>query len=206
MATKDGVTILRGRQGLEQMTEALNLLADVEVLVGFPDDGTYRKVDTGETDDYGKPIKSVEGADITNAALGYIHDNGSPEANIPARPFMGPALEEAQGRITSKLAQVTNAVIKKGAGSIVVEQGMHQVGLIAATAIKNKINDGVPPPLADSTLRKRARKGRKGAGLELLSRQHGIAPSMDFAKPLVDTGQLRNAVTYVIRSRKKRRK
>jgi hypothetical protein len=206
MATRPGVTRLRSRESLEKMSEALRLLADVEVLVGFPDDGTYRKAETGETDAYGRAIQSVEASDITNAALGYIHDNGSPEANIPARPFMLPGINEVEKRIVSKMAQVTNAVVKKGADALVVEQGMHQVGLIAKLAIQNKINEGVPPPLADSTLRARARKGRKGAGLELLSRSHGIEPSMDFAKPLVDTGQLRNAVNYVIRSRKKRRR
>lgn len=201
---RDGVFIKKGKQSLDELVASLALLADVEVLAGFPEDTTERKNDSGETNAYGKPIAGSGTSSITNASLAYIHDNGAPEANIPARPFMSPAMEDAAPAVEAKLAQVLRAVVTRGAGSIVVEQGLTQVGLIAKLAIQNKINEGIPPPLADSTLKARGRKGRKGAGLELLSRQHGIAPSMDFAKPLVDTGQLRNAANYVIRSRKKR--
>ena len=204
MATSGLVTI-KSKQTLEQLAESMRLLADVEVLVGFPEETTARTVDTGETNDYGKPIIGVEGSDITNAALAYIHDNGAPEQNIPARPFMRPGIEEVEKKITAKFAQIVNAVVVRNAGTIVVEQGLTQVGIIAKLAIQNKINEGIPPPLAVSTLRARARKGRKGAGIELLARSKGYEPSMDFAKPLVDTGQLRNAVNYVIRSRKKRK-
>lgn len=202
---KNGVHI-RTKLGLETMRDALSLLANVEVLVGFPEETAQRQMDSGETDSYGKPVASVEGSDITNAALGYIHDNGAPESGIPARPFMVPGIEEARSRITNKMAQITNAVLKRGGDAMVVEQGLVQVGLIAQAAIRNKINEGIPPPLSASTLRARARKGRKGAGIELLSREKGYEPSMDFAKPLVDTGQMRNAVNFVIRPRKKRRK
>jgi hypothetical protein len=206
MVTKSGVLIRKGQQPLDELYTSLAILADIEVLVGFPEETAQRQEDSRETDDYGKPIKSVEGSDMTNAALGYVHDNGAPEVNIPARPFMIPGIEEAKPRLVNKLAQMTNAVVRRGGGMTVVEQGFHQVGLIAKLSIQNKITEGIPPPLADSTLRERAKKGRKGAGIELLSREKGYAPSMDFAKPLVDTGQMRNAVTYVIRSRKKRSK
>ena len=67
--------------------------------------------------------------------------------------------------------------------------------------IKNYIADGVAPPLANATLRKRARKGRKGAQAELDRRAQGEEPGMDLAKPLEDTGQMRNAVTFAIRNR-----
>ena len=206
MATKSGVIIREGKQTLDELYTGLSILADVEVLVGFPEETSQRQEDSRETDDYGKPIKSVEGSDITNAALGYIHDNGAPEVNIPARPFMIPGIEDAEPRIKNKMAQIANAVVRRGGGLTVIEQGYHQIGLIAKLAIQNKINEGIPPPLAESTLIERAKKGRKGAGIELLSREKGYAPSMDFAKPLVDTGQMRNAVNYVIRSRKKRKK
>lgn len=202
-ANKTGVKITSS-QDLYHTQEALNLLADVEVLVGFPEETADRPNDTGETTAYGVAITSGK-SDITNAALAYIHDNGAPERNIPARPFMIPAISEIRDRISLKLGQIARAIVNKGGGTLVVEQGMHQIGLIGQLAIQNKINEGIPPPLSDATLRARARKGRKGAGLELLSRSKGIAPSMDFAKPLVDTGELRKSASYAIRSRKKRK-
>lgn len=189
-----GVKINKPRGAdLEKMLESLTLLTDVEVLVGFPEDTSGRE--------------GAEGADqgITNAALAYIHDNGMPEQNIPQRSFMGPALEEAREPIADKLSQVLKAVVRKGGDAGTVEVGMHQVGLIAKLAIQNKINEGIPPPLADATLQRRAAKGRKGAALELKLRRKGLAaPSTVLAKPLVDTGQMRNATNYAIRSRKKR--
>jgi hypothetical protein len=202
MAENIGVRITGA--GLAQIADDLQLLAGVEVLVGFPEETTQREMDTGDTDSYGKAMLGMK-EDLTNATLGYIHDNGAPEAHIPARPFMIPGIMAAEEKLTNKLGQVLKATLQ-GKGAVTIEQGMHQVGLIAKLSIQNTINDGIPPPLADSTLRARARKGRKGAGIELLSRSKGNAPSMDFAKPLVDTAQLRNAVNYAIRARTKRKK
>jgi hypothetical protein len=192
VAIKNGVTIRNNKKTMQEMAESLRILADVELLVGFPEDTTER-----QSDDEGP---------MTNAALGYIHDNGSPDANIPARPFMLPGMEAVLPGTTQKLAAITNAVIKRGAGPVAVETAMHSIGLEAKLSIQNTITDGIPPPLADSTLRARARKrpNRIGPGLELLSRSKGNAPSNDFVTPLVDTGAMRNAVNYVIRSRMKR--
>jgi hypothetical protein len=68
-------------------------------------------------------------------------------------------------------------------------------------AVRTKITDGPFAPLADSTLRARARRGRKGAVAELKSRAQGNAPNNANAKPLIDTGQLRKSITYVVRKK-----
>jgi len=189
-----GVSVTRGTD-TGQLLESLKHLADQDVLVGFPESNAER-----QASEDGKPV------DITNAALGFIHDQGAPEANIPARPFMDPGIRSAQDQISAKMGQVLKAVITKGAGPDVVDQGLAQVGIIASLAIMNAINEGPPPPLADSTLRARARRGRKGAALELKLREKQLAaPSTVLAKPLVDTGEMRNSVTYAIRSKSKRR-
>lgn len=56
-------------------------------------------------------------------------------------------------------------------------------------------------PLADSTVEARARRGRKGATLELARRAAGESPGTDLAKPLIDTGQYRRAITHVVRDK-----
>lgn len=179
---------------VDALKDLLHQLAAREVLVGFPEDTTARESSPDEP----------EG--ITNAALGYIHDTGAPEHNIPARPFMLPGMEEAEESVTKALASTARQLLNvKGAGASVIDQGLHKAGLKAQFAIRRKINEGVPPPLADLTLRKRAAKGRKGAKKELERRAQGEAPSTQFAKPLIDTAQLRNAINYVIRDRKKRK-
>jgi hypothetical protein len=179
--------------GMEDLHAAIAALVSDEVLVGFPEDTTKR--DEGAGDDKA----------ITNAAIAYIHDQGAPEVNIPQREFMRPGVLNAQKQIERKLFTVAKQALK-GGGREAVERGMHAVGLIAQAAIRSKINEGIPPPLSDRTLRDRARRGRTGAMWELAWREAGAPASTELAKPLIDTAQLRNAVNYVVRDRKKRKK
>lgn len=150
---------------------ALGKLSSQEVLVGVPNDTTTRKADE---EDGEKPP-------MNNATLAYIHDNGSAAANIPARPFMVPGIQEAKPKMVEYFKDAGKSVLVREAESI--DKELHKVGLTAQSAIRAKINEGPPPALADSTLAARARKGRKSK------------------KPLVDTGQLRNSINYVIRKK-----
>lgn len=185
---RNGTGLKVTKDGLEQIKARVFDMTTQEVLVGFPEDTTERKNDELPTA-------------VTNATLAYIHDNGAPEQNIPARPFMIPGINDAKARVADKMGQMARAVV---AGRDVVERGFIQVGTLVQTAIRKKINEGVPPPLADATLRARAARGRKGAQAELDARAQGLPAGTALAKPLVDTGQLRNAVNWVIRRRKAR--
>lgn len=161
-----------------------------EVLVGFPEDPTERE------DENGNPVE------ITNAALGYIHDHGDPEHNIPQREFMKPGMEEVKPRVSTMMATTARAAVTSKDPSAVTK-GFTAVGTVVMVALKKKINEGVPPPLAESTLKDRVRRGRKGAKKELASRAAGNAPGTQLAKPLVDTAQMRNAVNFVIRRKRR---
>lgn len=196
MATQKPIKGLTIKQdNLASLLAGLKVLTEAEVMVGVPDENADRK-----DEDPGVP---------TNAALAYIHDTGMPEQNIPARPFMVPGIESAKDRIATQLFKYGRKVVDDaGAGknaAITAAQGLHAAGLVASTAIKRKINEGIPPPLADSTLKRRASKGRKGAQKELALRALGEAPGTDLAKPLIDTGELRNSITYVLRKRADRK-
>lgn len=187
--------------GLADLRLAIRELAKYEVLVGFPDETADRRDDTGEM----KGAKAILGAksEISNAALGYIHDNGAPEANIPARPFMIPGIKSAEAAITAALLGAAKAVLRDPRTDVLAR--LQRVGITASLGIKRKLNEGVPPPLSERTLRERARKGREGAMWELAWRDAGAPPGLELAKPLIDTGQLRNAVTYVVRKKKARK-
>ncbi len=192
MATR-GVTI---SDNLEAFHQDLADLANMEVLAGFPEE---------TTDEHAQ--RDADGEEpITNAALAYIHDNGAPEVNIPQRQFMIPAIEENQDKITNQLVRAARSVLlatgNRDAGR--TRDALAAVGLAAERAIKKKINEGVPPPLSEYTLRQRAERGRKGAQAELDARAQGLPPGTDLAKPLVDTANMRNAATYVIRNRRDR--
>jgi len=178
---------------LPQMQADLALLIGTEVMVGFPEESTDRQPDeTGSTPP-------------TNAALGFIHDNGAPEVNIPARPFMTPGIESVETKVADRLVSAADMVFSAPprAKAAAMDVALHRVGLVAETGLKKKINEGVPPPLSEYTLAKRAAKGRKGAQKELENRAQGLPPSTQLAKPLIDTGELRNSIKYAIRPRKR---
>lgn len=186
---------------LQDLRDAITLLADTEVLVGVPEEETERPGTADEP---------------TNAALAYIHDNGAPEVNIPARPFMIPGINASKPTIVKELIATARAAARASQPKpgrtrtqvdvkAVIEKGLHRVGLTAQTAIRNKISEGIPPPLSDRTLRDRAARGRKGAAGELARRAKGEAPSMDGALPLMDTNEMLKSVSYAIRKKSARK-
>lgn len=150
-----------------EVLAAIQDLASKEVLVGIPATKAERKEGDEEP--------------INNAQLGYIHEFGSPKANIPARPFLNPGIARAQESINGHLRKAAKAAMD--ADSEKVDLELNATGLIAQAGARNEINSGDFEALAKSTLAARRRRGRTGE------------------KPLIDTGQLRNAITYVIREK-----
>lgn len=178
--------------------DSIQELAKREVLVGFPRENADRDPEPGDPP-----------TPITNAALGYIHDNGAPEQNIPARPFMRPGVERVKGWVAQRLAATAKAVLKQS--GVNVDDQLDIIGLKVSTSIKNVIAEGVEPPLADATLRGRMARGAQssvaqGAFWELAWRRAGAPASTEIAKPLIVTAQMRNAITYVVRYVRDRKK
>lgn len=149
---------------------SIKALARSQVLVGVPSTTAEREP---EPDDP---------APLTNAEVGYIQENGAPEINLPARPFLKPGVEDEKDAIAARYEKGAKAVLD---GRVANIDSIHeQVGLQAQNAVRAKLTDGPFAPLKDSTLANRRRRGRTGE------------------KPLIDTGQLRNSITFVVRPKK----
>lgn len=120
-----------------------------------------------------------EEAGINNAALLAIQSFGSPINNIPARPVLYIGIRNAQEAIAEQFKNGFKLALTKGLAGL--EIYYNRLGIIASNACKKVINeqDGISPP-ADSTLAQRKRDGFRGT------------------KALVRSGQMRNAITYVI--------
>lgn len=153
---------------LPQLLKALRALEKREVVVGFPmDKNVERRRDEGED------------VDITNAEIAFIQTKGDPEGNLPPRPFLEEGVREGGPKIA---AQLRNTAMNALEGNVSgVEKGFTATGLVAVSAVRNKIVVGPFQKLADSTIAARRRRGRTGT------------------KPLQDTGQLRNAVNFATR-------
>lgn len=116
---------------------------------------------------------------MNNATIGYIMENGSPAANIPERPHLIPGVQEAREDIADQLEGGARAILEGRETD--ANRVLHRVGLVAQNAVRRKIDEGPFDPLSPVTLSKRRKRGRTGT------------------KPLIDTAQYRNAITYVVR-------
>ena len=124
--------------------------------------------------------ENARGEEIGNAALGFIHENGSPARNIPPRPFLVPGVRDAEPQAVAMLAVPTAEALTKG--KYALAKGYERAGLVCQAAVKKRIvsQEGFAP-LSPRTIAARERKGYKGT------------------KALIRTGQLLNSITYVVR-------
>lgn len=121
----------------------------------------------------------LEEGEIGNAGLLFINNFGSPGQNIPPRPVMQIGLFNAQDAVAEEFKNAAISAMDNGIGSLLAYY--NRIGTIASNSVKRAINDqiGFDGP-ADSTL-----KGRKSRGF-------------NGTKSLIVTGQMRNAITYVV--------
>lgn len=160
----------------QDLKRAIKALAKCNVRVGIP-------AESGERAD-GAP---------NNAVLGYLHEYGQPERNIPARPWLVPGVEGEMDKIGARLAKGSVEAIRAAmtgpqgerAGRAVAERTLDDVGLMAVSAVRARIVAGIAPPLSARTVyaRLHRKKGRRTAGK---------------MTPLIDSGQFLKAVTYIV--------
>jgi hypothetical protein len=171
----------------------LHALMGKEVLVGIPEAGG-RRAD----------------APINNAEIGYIQEFGSPANNIPPRPFLIPGVEKATPKALERLKVATQRALdgdKAGA-----ERAMYQAGALAMISAKAEISSNIPPPLKPGTIRGRkysrgtkSRRPEEDYYADLLNDGMSAADAQSTAgiNSLVNTGSLRNSITYLLGNKAK---
>lgn len=164
--------------GLLDILQAVAELSNVDVLVGIPH---------GET--------RTDGDGLTNAQIGYLQETGSPAMNIPARAFLVPGVEDVQDVVGDKLVKAVDAAITGNHKRIMFL--LESAGMQAMSSVRAYFVNGEFEPLSLATIRARARRGRKGAKKYLKQLKLGPVES-GLVRPLIDTGQMRKSVTYII--------
>lgn len=109
-----------------------------------------------------------DGTTVAEVAA-YNHDGTD---TIPARPFLSVPLDGRRSPVRAIMARVSKAVL---AGKLTTDQGLRLLGQWGRDEVIRAINAGFPPENAERTI---ARKGS--------------------STPLVDTGQLKGSITYVV--------
>ena len=191
----------------KRMFESLKSLADVDVLVGVPDDQDSQRPisDKGVNDRSNNDgITNAElvyihthgarssgmitemneainnGASYKEAHSMYLHSHGSPIHRIPPRPIIEPAIEdpENQQEIINELKQAAEEALDGNSTS--AEQHFTRAGLSGQNAARDWFTNPKNnwPPNSPLTI---ALKGSD--------------------RPLIDTAQMRKSITYVVRKK-----
>lgn len=109
-----------------------------------------------------------EGADLVDIAIWNELGTG----RIPARPFLGQTVDQHGAEIQKAAAQLVQKICK---GQLDAQSALKQLGVLTVGYVQNQITDGDFEPNAPMTVQ------RKGSD-----------------HPLIDTGQLRQGISYVI--------
>lgn len=173
-----GTVVKESSETVYNMIMGWKWLAETEVLVGIPEEKSQRK-----------------SGSLSNAQLMYIHTNGSPANHLPARPVIEPALaqQETRERIQEYLREGAKAALF---GHIPEAQRAYQkAGQIGANAAVEYFTSGNLAPLSPYTIALKAArmKGKNKSEAERIAAA---------SRPLIDTGALRQSVTYVVRKKK----
>lgn len=187
---KSGATMTA--DNMKAIIDAINKLKGKDVLVGIPDSAPER-TDTP----------------ITNAQIGYVMETGSPAHNVPARPFLVPGVQDVQSECADRLGKAADAALSGNLSG--AERQMSSAGMVASQSAKRKIGSNIPPALSPETIRNR-NKSRQTKSMRSDEKAYlaDVASGTDPAQAqnsagivaLVNTGSLRNAITYVVREKK----
>lgn len=187
MRLEVNVTEISKMSKMEDASKKLLGLNDLAIYVGIPEEKSSRG-----------------GTGITNAELGFIQSNGvfksgyestqqyikgmppsmkaqlleqgSPLYRIPPRPFIQPALNAHKEEIISSLERTARMALSSGSTSVI--SSLNKLGLRCQNWVRRWFTDPANgwAPNAPSTIKK------KGS-----------------SRPLIDTGELRKSISYVIR-------
>jgi hypothetical protein len=155
-----------GNAKFERIKQAFKDLRNIDVLIGIPQ------------------AEDSRAGEVGNAELLFIHTNGSPLRNIPARPVIEPALEDDAPVITDILAEATKAMLEGNedkAFTLLEKAGLEGQGA-SQDWFDNPKNGWAPN--SPTVIAAKLKKG-------------GTEP-----KPLIDTGEMRKSITYVVRKGK----
>lgn len=186
---KSGATMTVDK--MRSVIDAINKLTKKDVLVGIPDSAPER-TDTP----------------ITNAQIGYVMETGSPAHNVPARPFLVPGVADVQDQCAERLGKAADQALDGNQAG--AERSLSAAGMIAQSSVKKKIGSNIPPALSPETIKNRHR-ARQTKSMRAAEKKYlqAVADGTDPAQaqteagiiPLVNTGSLRNAITYVVRDK-----
>ncbi len=124
-----------------------------------------------------------------NHLLGFVHEHGSPAANIPPRPFLVPGVKSGKEKVTKHLEAAMRAALNDDDKA--VKALLEQAGSDAVSAVKLYMRNGTFEPLKPSTIKNRNRSRLTKGKRENEQQGKNI-------QPLTNTGALRDALDFYV--------
>ena len=178
---------------IKKVDRAVKVDADIrsvsalQVYVGIPEEKTGRRKDP-----------------VNNAQLLYIHTNGSPARNIPARAVIEPAIEAKGNKepIAEELASAARATLQER-NATAANRHLQKAGMIGQNAARSWFTDPRNgwAKNSEETAKKKLHK-LQGKNLQAFNKKISAGASItdtDISRPLIDTGQLRKSIIYVVK-------
>lgn len=192
---KGTVCVTSGVDRMADIRKQIAALAKKEVLVGIPQEESTREnsseINNAEllyiqshgvrkTEMRAEMQKNTNGGTKYSAAHRlYVQEHGSPLWHVPPRPVLEPAIESKKEIIGRRLGAAAKAALDGDAAGTKAQ--LNQAGLLGAAAADQWFDNPQNgwPENSERTIK------AKGSD-----------------KPLVDTDQMRKAITYVLRDKK----
>lgn len=153
------------RKKLDEVLDSFLGLDDRYVVVGVPQGAKERDGD----------------GDATMAEVAFYNEFGTKnkdgDQHIPERSFLRSAMDENADKYAKYFVKLMRAVIDE---KMDTDKALGILGQMGKADVDQKIRSNIPPPNAESTIKKKGRKIKS-------------------TKTLIDTGQLRQSITYEVR-------
>jgi hypothetical protein len=175
MADSTVIVVDHGWKKLGEQFEALKR-GDAYVKSGILGEAAA-KVETEHQTESGTPM--------TNVQLAVIHEFGAPSVGIPARSFIRAPFEAKRNDYLGDLRKLVRGVYEN---RVNLRKVLSIMGLKMEWDQKNAVlkGEGIPPPLAPSTIKAKERKGRWNKA------------ASEPPRPLVDSGRMVGAVSHAV--------
>lgn len=199
-----GANLRETFDGMPELLKALEELKNTEVLVGIPEEKSSRKKDMIRNSEllyihsHGIRKKAMrqemqkatkKGKTYNEAYQMYLHEHGSALWHAPPRPILEPAIAHEKDKIAQQMQKAAQSFLDLKPQE--AQANLEKAGMVGQNAARDWFTNPANgwAPNSERTIN----------GWDRPDGTHFKGKGSD--KPLIDTGQLRKAITYVIRKR-----
>lgn len=134
-------------KGYADLRRALAAVGRIRVVVGIRGTNGAKKGTRTRTRADGTETTKADSIDLVGIAS--VHEYGTDDGHVPARPYLGPTIDNNRARYVDQLEEAVGAAVD---GTTDIDTGLGILGLRVAGDTQQTINTMTDPPLADRTI------------------------------------------------------